>query len=367
MLSHDRYALILEELRRRGSVQVNRMADTLGVTPMTVRRDLTELAERHLVHRVRGGAVLPVQPATTELRAGRAMGLTVGMVVPSLDYYYPAVVRAAQAVAGTAGIRVVLRGSAYGPDASDQRQVEQLLEAGVSGMLLTPTSEPEERDALLDWVAHLDIPVVLIERRPASSRARWARLDSVSTDHQLGAALAVDHLTGLGHRSIGLLIPRLSPTSNALRDGFWAAVRQDGLDRRRVLCVETDDLPASSTTDATLLSRCLDSGVTAMLVHADNQAANVTQAARELGVDVPHGLSVVSYDDEFAGAIDPPLTAVRPPRSALGQIAMELLVARLSRGHKGPPQRIQLVPQLIPRHSTAKPGRRRRGTASRTD
>src|SRR4051795_8527460 len=108
MLPQERYALILEELRRRGSVHVNRMADKLGVTPMTVRRDLAELDERQLVHRVRGGAVLPAPPATTEPRSSRAMGLTVGMVVPSLDYYYPDVVRAAQAVAGAVGIRVIL-------------------------------------------------------------------------------------------------------------------------------------------------------------------------------------------------------------------------------------------------------------------
>jgi hypothetical protein len=126
MLSQDRYALILEELRRRGSVHVNRMADTLGVTPMTVRRDLAELEDRHLVHRVRGGAVLPVQPATAEPRAGRAMGLTVGMVVPSLDYYYPAVVRAAQAVAGTAAVDSTPQHRQTGPSAQGYRVPNRL-------------------------------------------------------------------------------------------------------------------------------------------------------------------------------------------------------------------------------------------------
>lgn len=50
---------ILEIARREGRVTVEGLAERFGVTPQTVRRDLTELADRGKLERVHGGAVLP--------------------------------------------------------------------------------------------------------------------------------------------------------------------------------------------------------------------------------------------------------------------------------------------------------------------
>jgi len=54
-----RHPEILEIARRKGRVTVEGLAERFGVTPQTVRRDLTELAERGKLERVHGGAVLP--------------------------------------------------------------------------------------------------------------------------------------------------------------------------------------------------------------------------------------------------------------------------------------------------------------------
>lgn len=48
---------IRAELEHEGHVRVAELADLLGVSEMTVRRDLDALAELGVVHRVRGGAV----------------------------------------------------------------------------------------------------------------------------------------------------------------------------------------------------------------------------------------------------------------------------------------------------------------------
>jgi DeoR family fructose operon transcriptional repressor len=48
---------IRAELEVEGHVRVAELADRLGVSEMTVRRDLDQLAELGVVHRVRGGAV----------------------------------------------------------------------------------------------------------------------------------------------------------------------------------------------------------------------------------------------------------------------------------------------------------------------
>lgn len=50
---------IIEIARREGKVTVDGLVDYFGVTPQTIRRDLTELADAGQLERVHGGAILP--------------------------------------------------------------------------------------------------------------------------------------------------------------------------------------------------------------------------------------------------------------------------------------------------------------------
>ncbi|WP_197318912.1 DeoR/GlpR family DNA-binding transcription regulator [Saccharomonospora sp. NB11] len=56
MLARQRQAVILEETRRTGAVRVSDLVSRLGVSDMTIRRDLDVLAGRGLVEKVYGGA-----------------------------------------------------------------------------------------------------------------------------------------------------------------------------------------------------------------------------------------------------------------------------------------------------------------------
>ena len=54
-MNHVRQQRILDLLQERGSISSKHLADLLGVTAMTVWRDLRELAEMGLIQRIRGG------------------------------------------------------------------------------------------------------------------------------------------------------------------------------------------------------------------------------------------------------------------------------------------------------------------------
>ncbi|GLZ41790.1 DeoR family transcriptional regulator [Actinokineospora sp. NBRC 105648] len=58
--------MILEEIRRTGAVQVHALVGRLGVSDMTIRRDLDVLAKRGLVEKVYGGATSVVGRSTHE-------------------------------------------------------------------------------------------------------------------------------------------------------------------------------------------------------------------------------------------------------------------------------------------------------------
>lgn len=66
LLAEQRRSLILDEVRRRGGVRVNELTRKLGVSDMTVRRDLDALARQGVLEKVHGGAVPVVEASTHE-------------------------------------------------------------------------------------------------------------------------------------------------------------------------------------------------------------------------------------------------------------------------------------------------------------
>ncbi|MCX4662279.1 DeoR/GlpR family DNA-binding transcription regulator [Streptomyces uncialis] len=78
LLAEQRRALIVDEVRRRGGVRVNELTRKLGVSDMTVRRDLDALARQGVLEKVHGGAVPVVEASTHEpgFEAKSALELT---------------------------------------------------------------------------------------------------------------------------------------------------------------------------------------------------------------------------------------------------------------------------------------------------
>ncbi|MBC6450230.1 DeoR/GlpR family DNA-binding transcription regulator [Actinokineospora xionganensis] len=66
MLARQRQEVILDEIRRTGAVQVHALVTRLGVSDMTVRRDLDVLAKRGLLEKVHGGATSVIGRSTDE-------------------------------------------------------------------------------------------------------------------------------------------------------------------------------------------------------------------------------------------------------------------------------------------------------------
>jgi DeoR/GlpR family transcriptional regulator of sugar metabolism len=67
MLARHRQSLILQAVRSDGSARVSDLTQQLGVSDMTIRRDLEVLARDGLVEKVHGGAVLPGSPSAHEI------------------------------------------------------------------------------------------------------------------------------------------------------------------------------------------------------------------------------------------------------------------------------------------------------------
>ena len=62
MMRNQRQHYILDSLASQGSVSIGDLANSLGVSPMTIHRDLDQLARAGQVRKVRGGAVQATPP-----------------------------------------------------------------------------------------------------------------------------------------------------------------------------------------------------------------------------------------------------------------------------------------------------------------
>ncbi|MFD0037906.1 substrate-binding domain-containing protein [Streptomyces anulatus] len=334
----QRHERVLELVRERGSLRVAELAEELGMSAVTLRRDVEALAAQGLVERLHGAVVWPTgQSRPAPAIAPPAEGLVVGMVVPTTEYYYADVVRGARQTVEAAGARLTIGLSRYLPD-EDAAQARRLLSTGADGLLLTPSWErgcPERGEGL--WTAEQGVPVVLVERSAPLGHPA-AGLDRVRSHHAHGAAEAVAHLAGLGHRAIALAVQD-SPTAPRLRVGYRAAVEALGL--TPVSAAPLDDAPSRSEAkrfERTLeyLCEAVASGnVTAAIVHSDADAIVLIPRLQARGVRVPEDLAVIAYDDEVAGLADLPLTAVAPDKHAVGAAAARLLLDRLGVSEPG--------------------------------
>ncbi|MFD8323002.1 LacI family DNA-binding transcriptional regulator [Kitasatospora purpeofusca] len=367
LLPAQRRENVLRELRNHGTLRVADIARALGVSPMTVRRDVAQLAEEGVIERVHGGIRLPrhanrapaaAPTAVEESGAAPVEGAVerpaVGMVVPSLDYYWPQIIRGARDAAPDAGVRIVLRGSSYEDVDDVRRQVTWLLEtAGIRGLLIAPPTVGEAAGELVSWLAGLPVPVTLVERT-ATVGLFAEHVESVATDHAFGAALAVRHLAAEGHRRIGLLASATSPTTPAVRRGWQETTAALGLDADGTPEVVTPDHRSADWHDVLdgFLDAALAGGTTAVLVHSDREAISLVARCQERGIEVPADLAVVAYDDEVAGLSEPALTAVRPAKPTLGRTAVRLLAERMREGADRPVHRVVISPQLVIRDSS---------------
>jgi DNA-binding LacI/PurR family transcriptional regulator len=355
MFAIARRERIMEELRRTGSVTVRDLATQLGVTGITIRRDITALADRGLVTRVHGGATLRSTLDTRAARTPDASGpalYRIGMVVPSLSYYWPQIVNGARAAAAQGGVQLVLRGASYDP-ADQRRQIAALLESGgVHGLLVGPEVGGSDGLAILTWLDTLSVPVVLVERRAPHSAA-LRRLEWVSTDHEFGAMMAVNHLYEEGHRRIGIALAKDSPTAPQLRRGWERALTALGLDTEVVAVTLTDVEGAEREKRfGEIVSACRHTGTTALFVHADPQAILLEHYCTDHGIDIPRDLAIVAYDDEVAENGAPPISALRPAKEHIGRLALETLTTRLREGSHRPIQRTVVLPELKVRESS---------------
>ncbi|WP_328919952.1 substrate-binding domain-containing protein [Streptomyces sp. NBC_00208] len=365
----ERHERILELVRLHGSLRVTDLAHHLGMSTVTLRRDVEALSAAGRLDRTRGAVSWPGASAAASVQGPQLIpeagpsdladgaGVTLGLVVPQSQYYFGEIIRGVREEVQSAGGRLVLGFSGYIPG-QDEEQARRLLDSGIDGLLLTPgwMRDGSEEDAPdLDF----GVPTVMLERRAAAG-TQAAEFDFVCSDHYAGVGLAVRHLVSLGHRDIVLLAGG-SATGVQVRAGYEAALRSAGIARPPI---DPIDLYAGELDTGRLeqaakrLVKAVGAGkVSAAVVLSDTDAILLLQILRSLEpqLRIPQDLAIIAYDDDVAALSDLPLTAVAPPKYEVGREAVQLLLRRVRERRQGQragtKRHLALLPELRVRQS----------------
>lgn len=185
-----------------------------------------------------------------------------------------------------------------------------------------------------------------------------SKISYVGVDDVAGARKAAEHLLSAGHRRIAFIgDSRTRLGHQRRRRGYDLA-----LDAARIAPENRIVLEGEGTIESGRLAVeqlfMRDTLPTAFMCVNDATAIGVINGLNARGYDLPHDFSVIGFDDvPQATYLNPALTTIRQPRTAIGKQAMALLLAQLA---ERPTERreILLMPDLIVRGSVTGPAKR---------
>ncbi len=155
----------------------------------------------------------------------------------------------------------------------------------------------------------------------------------IGLDGNQSAQDAVNYLTELGHRCIGVLDHDQGSSASRVRiEGYKQALASAGIafDPRWVIAAREEQTGLVFGRDGSceLLSRC--PGMTALLVLDYSAAIGVLHGMNMSGKKVPEDVSVISFDDYPESAfLNPPLTTIGAPMDDMGYHAARYVYRRM--------------------------------------
>ncbi|GAB3282257.1 LacI family DNA-binding transcriptional regulator [Microbacterium lacusdiani] len=336
-------------------MSIAEVARLAGVSTATVSRALSgrghvSAAARERVVAAARELGYVVSQAASSLASGRTRNI--GIVLPFLNrWYFTTVLEGAQQRLMRSGYDVTLYNLAG--DGDERRTVFEhfLLRQRVDAVIAVSLelTEPE-----VTRLHTLGKPLVGVGG-PIPG-VRTLAIDDVAV-----ARLATEHLIGLDHRRIGLIGgDRASDADFHLptkrRHGWESALHEAGLDASPRLIANADfTVQGGYRAAKQLLGAPLRDRPTAIFAASDEMAFGAMLAARDLGLSVPHDVSIVGVDDHDQSEFFGLTTIAQFPREQ-GALAVDILMAQLEPGEDDAVASDLPLPfELRVRDSTARP------------
>lgn len=195
----------------------------------------------------------------------------------------------------------------------------------VDGIILAGTVYPN----LLLRIESIDMPFVAFSNNIVGEINTKHQFDQVGFDDSKGTLQATRYLIGQGHRRIVFAGDVSFPWLQRRSEGYRQAMRENKL---RPVLITRPRLQSFGDFGQASGGRILSLRLrpTAVVAGNDEIAFGLWRSFCRSGVQVPHEISLVGFDDrEEALLMDPPLSTVRVHKEEIGETCMKMLLERL--------------------------------------
>jgi LacI family transcriptional regulator len=345
MKKHERIQQILTRIaaNKTGTVLSTRaLAEEFAVSEITLRRDLQELSQSGLIQRRHGG-VLKAGPQSNGIKYA-------GIVVVSFQGkyshpFYNELLEGADGELGRLGYIPAFVKTFV--EVNTREQITELVQLHPIGGLLVLGELDGETCRLWQGVT----PHIVAAPSVISLDVTCITYDGYGAMRRL-----LDHLVGLGHRRIGLIIGQ----SNAMRvddrmRGYLAGVAEHHLDDDAELVCSMvhplERLPAKIGREGAEQLMRLPHPPGAIMCASDAIALGAMQWLQANGYNIPKDVAVTGFDNiQDAHLAYPPLTTVHLHKRLMGRLAAEQLHRCIERPDD-PPLTVLTPTSLVVRSS----------------
>ena len=339
-------------MKNRGST-ITDVARQAGTSPATVSR---YFSNPESVHADTGRRIEDAANALSYIRnraaaatRGQKTG-TIGMVVPTFESsIFAELIEHLTTDLGALGQTVLIASNHYDLDREVQA-VKTFAEHGVDGVILIGG---QHDPAINDLLEARGIQLLCVWNLP-QDKSDAPDIDVIGIDNfELGYAAAV-HILDLGHRDIACIFGTSDGNDRAQnrQKGILSAIKDRGVTPPAHWCCETRyDLRMARVIATDILKQ--DHRPSAVICGNDIIAFATIWAAQQLGLNIPHDLSVMGIGD-FKGAAEmhPPLSTIRIPARFIGQMAARRIMDLINSPDENPPRHLKIDFEIKMRKST---------------
>ncbi len=319
------------------------IAKRTGVSISTVSR---VLSGKHEQYRISAGTVRRVmneakrvnyKPSFLAQSLRTKKTYTIGLVVPSLsNHYFASIASEIIFEARQYGYIVILLDT-FEDEENERECINTLLTRNIDGMILVPCGERA------DFLEEIDqqTPLVLVDRYFEETS-----LSYVHTDNYQGALDGVNLLIEHGHQRIHCIqgVPHSMPSRERVR-GYMDALRASG--HGNLSQITGSDYSVTNGYLETKLAIGSPLRPTAIFALSNTILLGAIRAIGESSLRIPDDISILSFDNSpFLDFLHPAITRISQPIKEIGQLAVKILIERLS-NNQSVRQQIQLPAQII--------------------
>ena len=327
------------------------IAKKLGVSPSLVSRALCGTAgsigaSEKTVLMIRNEAKrLNYAPNAAALTLRGSKSMTIGVVIKDFDDpFFGSMTGELQRLSHDRGFSLLLTGF---DSERNQMDTSTLLRYHLDALIICGS------DTCAPWIRPFlkkGLPIVQI-----GSGETYPGINRVEMDEECGVRLLLDYLCSLGHKDIGFIGENTDPHKRR-RQIVLELMKETGLNVNPHLAVS---VPAGKNSGMIAMKSLLQGAgkemPTAVISADDSMAQSGLRAVHDLGLSVPHDISLTGIDDiPSASLMIPSLTTIRVPIGMMVRAAFELVIEKAAVG--GNATVLKFKPEIAIRESCSKAG-----------